>query len=143
MRDFLTRLLLALALTLLAFALSSSAHAQQADEDPAPATPEQHKRQASPQSPNAQQPQNAPEQPDQSKGPAGSADDETQDALAFTGRVIEERGALVLHDPVTKMSYQLDDPLKARLYVGKQVKIVGKLDMKKNTIEIDTVELVH
>src|SRR5215467_5001888 len=130
MKDFLTRLLLAAGFTLLAIALASSADAQQqSDEDPAPATPKTQKNQAQPQSPT-QQPSKPPDQSDQKKAPSGSTENETQNALAFTGRVIEEKGALVLHDPVTKMIYQLDDPTKAREYVGKQVKMVGKLDMK-------------
>ncbi len=41
-------------------------------------------------------------------------------------------------DPVTKMSYQLDDQSKAKPYIGKQV--IGKLEMKSNTIHIDSIE---
>ena len=76
------------------------------------------------------------------KSSAEANDDQTQDALAFTGRIVEQNGDLVLDDPVTKVSYQLDDPSKAKPYIGKQVKIVGKLGMKKNTIHIDSIEPV-
>ena len=55
---------------------------------------------------------------------------------------MEDHGQLVLKDPVTKMSYQLDDQTKARQYVGKQVKVLGKLEMKSNTIHIDSIELL-
>lgn len=139
MKNFITRLLLATAVTLAAVFFASLAHAQQADEDPAPATPRQNQPQAT--TPPATQ-QEAPKPSDRKKESASSSD-QTQDALAFTGRVVEENGTLLLHDPVTKMTYQLDDPTKAKQYVGKKVKVVGKLEMKNNTIHIDSIDLVH
>ena len=108
MKNFLVRILLAAAVTLVAFALSSSAHAQQADEYRAPATPHQAQAPATPQSP----------QQDDASAPS-SGDTQTQEALAFTGRVMKQQGQLVLKDPVTKMSYQLDDQAKAKPFVGK------------------------
>lgn len=134
MKNFLTRILLAVALTLMAFVLASSAQAQQADEDPAPATPRQ------------QQPTATPKSPQQAQLPAtpSSAEAQTNDAqtqqAAFTGRIANEEGHLVLKDPVTKMSYQLDDQSKAKPYFGRQVKVVGKLEMNSNTIHIDSIE---
>ena len=128
MKDFLIRILLAVVVTLVAFALASSARAQQADEDPAPATPRQPQSAVTPQSPQSQD----------ASAPSGEA--QTQDVLTFTGRVRKEQGQLVLNDPVTKMNYQFDDQAKAKPYVGKQVKVTGKLDMKKNTILIDSIE---
>jgi hypothetical protein len=128
-KNFLIRILLAAAFTLMTFALASSAQAQQADEDPVPATPHEQHPAATPKSPQHQQ------------FPAPSTDDpQSQQALAFTGRVTNEQGQLVLKDPVTKMSYQLDDQAKAKPYVGKQVKVIGKLEMKSNTIHIDSIE---
>lgn len=130
MKNFLIRILLAAALTLVTFGLASSAQAQQADEDPVPASPQQ---------PQPTTPKSSPQQ--QSSAPS-SNDDQTQQALAFTGRVTSEQGRLVLNDPVTKMSYQLDDQTKAKPYVGRQVKVIGKLEMKSNTIHIDSIEPV-
>ena len=129
MKNFLIRILLAAALTLVTFGLVSSAQAQQADDDPVPARPQQQQATTVPKSPQQQQ----------SSVPT-SDDNETQQALAFTGRVTSEQGRLVLNDPVTKMSYQLDDQTKAKRYVGKQVKVIGKLEMKSNTIHIDSIE---
>ncbi len=63
-----------------------------------------------------------------------------QDAKSFTGRVAKEKGKIVLKDPVTKMSYQLDDQDKAASYVGKQVKVTGKLDVNSNTIQVESIE---
>lgn len=122
MKNFLVRILLAAAVTLVAFALSSSARAQQADEDRAPATPRQSQ---SPAAPQASQP---------------PADAQTQESLAFNGRVVKDQGQLVLKDAVTKMTYQLDDQAKAKPYIGKQVKVTGKLEMKSNTIHIEGIE---
>jgi hypothetical protein len=129
MKSFLPRILMAAAVTLVAFA--SSARPQQADADPAPATPRQQ-----PSTATQQSPQNHDAQP------PSSGDTQTQEALAFTGHVMEDHGQLVLKDPVTKMSYQLDDQPKARQYVGKQVKVLGKLEMKSNTIHVDNIELL-
>jgi|SRR5579859_5060207 len=128
MRNFIFRLLLAVAATLMAAALASSANAQQT-EDPSRTTP--------PQSTVAQQ---SPQRPDAGAPPSGEA--QTQDALAFTGRVVKEKekGQLVLNDPITKMSYQLDDQSKAKPYIGKQVKVIGKLDMNSNLIHIERIE---
>jgi glucose/arabinose dehydrogenase len=128
-KNFLVRMLLAPAFTVAALALASSAQAQQADEDPAPATPRQQQPTAAP----------TPPQPQEVRAPS-SNDAQTQQALAFTGRVANEQGQLVLQDPVTKMSYRLDDQSKAKPYVGKQVKVIGKLEMKSNTIQIDSIE---
>lgn len=37
-------------------------------------------------------------------------------------------------------SYQPDDQAKAKPFVGKQVKVTGKLEMKSNTIHIEGIE---
>ena len=140
MKNFLARLLLAAAAILVAFAVTSIAHAQQADEDAAPATPHQQEAPASP-STSPQKHSTLPEQ--HANNPSASCDEQTQDALPFTGSAVEQDGAIVLSDPVTKMTYLLDVPSKARSYVGNQVKIVGKLEMKSNTIRIERVEVVH
>lgn len=129
MKNFLIRVLVAVAFVLAAFALASSAQAQQADEDPNSATPRQQQPTAAPKS--AQAPE-VPARP--------SADAQTQEALAFTGRVTQEQGHLVLRDPVTKLSYLFDDPSKAKPYLGKQVKVVGKLELKSNTIHVESIE---
>jgi nucleoid-associated protein YgaU len=129
MKNFVVRILLAASMTVVAFVLSSSAQAQQADEDRTPAAPRQAQSPAAPQAPQKQGASAAP-----------GTDAQTQDALAFSGRVMKEQGQLVLKDPVTKMSYQLDDQAKAKPYLGKQVKITGKLEMKSNTIHIEGIE---
>lgn len=128
MKEILNRLMLAFAITLVAFALASLAHAQQTDEDRTSVAPQTKPAQTVPES-GAKQECSQQGQQDAAPKANDNDDDETQDALAFTGRIVEQNGQLVLNDPVTKLDYQLDDPSKAKLYVGKQVKIIGKLGM--------------
>ena len=141
MKEIVKRLMLAIAITLVACALASLGHAQQADEDPAPGTRQQQKPEAVPQSSEKQATSNPAQQNSPvNKSSAEANDDQTQEALAFTGRIVEQHRELFLNDPVTKLNYQLDDRSKAKPYIGKQVKIIGKLGMKKNTIHIESIE---
>jgi hypothetical protein len=64
----------------------------------------------------------------------------TREAKTFTGRIVKEEGQIVLKDPVTKVSYKLNDPAKAKQYIGKQVKATGKLDLNSNTIQVERME---
>ena len=128
MKKFLLHFSLATAVTLLTLALGPSLHAQQADQDPAPAAPQQADPAAA-----QQQQQNEAQMPT-------SGDTATHEAQAFSGRIVKEKGELVLKDPVSKISYKLDDPAKAKQYVGKQVKVTGKLNMNNNTIQVDGIE---
>ena len=139
MNKFLVRLSLAAAMTLGVIALGSSANAQdqQSSQEPAATTPPQQNQ------PTATAPDQAPAAaPEQQQQPneTPSNDMKSQDAKSFTGKVAKEKGKIVLKDPVTKMSYQLDDQEKAASYVGKQVKVTGKLDMNSNTIQVESIE---
>jgi len=73
---------------------------------------------------------------------SSSPSDQTQDELAFTGRIEQEKGSLLLKDPVTKLNYQLDDQGRAKKFIGKEVKVRGKLDMKSNTIQVSSIQLI-
>lgn len=126
MKKFLLHFSLATTVTLLTLALGPSMHAQQSDQEPAAPAPSQ---------PTAAQQQ----QPNEAQMPS-SGDTTTHEAKAFTGRIAKENGELVLKDPVTKVSYKLDDPAKAKQYVGKHVKVTGRLDMNSNTIQVDGIE---
>ena len=64
----------------------------------------------------------------------------THEAQTFSGNIVKENGDFVLKDPVTKVSYKLSDPAKAKAYLGKQVKVTGKLETNSNTIQVDTIE---
>jgi hypothetical protein len=109
--------------------------AQQADVDPAPrahasATPD----------PTLQSQQASP-QPDSA---APVHDSQSQDPLAFTGRVEKDKdkGQIVLNDPVTKVSYLFDNQLRAKQFLGRRVKVTGKLELSSNRIHIESIEVV-
>jgi hypothetical protein len=127
MKRVLEQLPLVAALILLATILGPSMHAQQADQDPSPTAPAR----TNPAVPQAQQ--------NEAQMPA-SGEATTRDAKTFTGRIVKEDGQIVLKDPVTKVTYKLDDAAKAKQYLGKQVKATGKLDMNTNTIQLERVE---
>ncbi len=128
MKKFLMRFSMAAAVTFVVITLAPTMHAQQADQDPAAATPHQ------PEAADAPQPQQ-----NEAQMPT-SGDTTTHEAKTFSGMITKENGDLVLKDLVTKVSYKLDDPSKAKQYVGKQVKVSGKLDMNTNTIQVESVE---
>jgi predicted RNA-binding protein len=56
--------------------------------------------------------------------------------------VVKENGEIVLKDPVTKVIYKLDDVAKAKQYMGRRVKVAGKLDMDSNRIVVERIEPV-
>jgi Protein of unknown function (DUF5818) len=99
------------------------------------------------QSPQATQ-QSATQSADQASGDqssAGQASDEKQasnekkEQQTFTG-VIEKSGdQLVLIDPLTKTSYQLDDQRKAQELVNKNVRVTGVLDPSTGTIRVTAI----
>lgn len=132
MKRILVRLFIALTLMAIPFILTS-ARAQQADEDPSPDRTQ----------PKQQPPANDARPPAQNK-PAEERnnDPETQDVLAFTGTIAKVQDEIVLKDPVTKMVYRFDDPSKVEPYVGKQVKVVGKLGLNSNTIHVNSVQVI-
>jgi Protein of unknown function (DUF5818) len=74
--------------------------------------------------------------------PAAGNDAQTQDAQAFTGKIVKQSGKVVLMDPVTKTTYQIDDAAKVKAYMGKQVKVTGKLDLNSNLIHVTGIELL-
>jgi hypothetical protein len=124
MKNLFLQLLVTAALTLTAMGVI--ARAQEADQDAAPATPHQ---------PTAATPRNQ----DDAQMPA-SGDFTTHETKTFRGEVAKEGGNLVLKDLVTKVSYKLNDSSKAKQYLGKQVKVSGKLDMSTNTIHVEKIQ---
>lgn len=157
MKDIMVRLSLGAALILGVIALGGSANAQEpSSQDPAATAPPQQQSPSSaqpeqtstpsqtPQEPTAR-PQQEPNEPaanpqqNEPQMPA-AGHDAAKDPQAFTGRIVKENGKVVLKDPVTKTSYQIDDASKAKQFMGKQVKVTGKLDMSTNTIHVDSIE---
>ena len=77
--------------------------------------------------------------PRQNSQRAPSEDAETQESLAFTGRLVKVKGRILLTDPVTKMDYELDNASKAKPFVGRKVKVIGRLNLNSNTIHVDSI----
>jgi Protein of unknown function (DUF5818) len=125
MRHALKRFSLVISVTLLATVLA--APAQRSGQSSVSNTPEK----TNPAVPQAQQ--------NEAQMPA-SGEATTRDAKTFTGRIMKENGQIVLKDPITKVSYKLDDTTKATQYMGKQVKATGKLDLNTNTIQLEHIE---
>jgi hypothetical protein len=85
--------------------------------------------------------QSAPAQ-DQPPPSAQEPMPQPDEATAFTGTIVKQQGKLILKDTMSESSYLLDDQAKAKPFVGKQVKVVGKLDADTNTIHVQTIEEV-
>jgi len=131
MKTFVLYLALATAATLLALFLQPPVQGQNGDQDPAVTTPRQHPDPSAGQQPQ----QNDAQMP-------SSGDTTTQEAKTFTGRIVKENGEVVLKDPITRVTYKFDNPAKAKQYIGKEVKVTGKLDMNSNKIQIASIELL-
>jgi len=61
------------------------------------------------------------------------------DAKTFTGKIVKAGDKLVLRDAASNTTYQLDDQDKAKEFVGKDVKVVGTLDMANSLIRITMI----
>jgi hypothetical protein len=66
--------------------------------------------------------------------------DQSADQNTFTGVIVKSGDKLVLTDPFTKTSYQLDDQRKAQELVNKNVKVTGVLDPSTGTIRVSAIE---
>jgi hypothetical protein len=131
-RKLLQDCLLVLALSKWIIALPPPrSQAQQPDQQAAPATPHQ----------NDAQPTQQPQQ-NEAHMPA-SGHSTTQPEKTFTGHIVMENGSVVLKDPVSRVSYKLSDPAKARQFEGKEVKVTGKLKANSSTIEMSHIEPVR
>jgi hypothetical protein len=155
MKTFLFRLSLAATLALAVTALQITAVAQTpASQDPAATAPPQQKTpetqnplptpSATPEQtePQASTPDAANPQQNEPQMPAAGSEAQMQDAQAFTGKIVKENGKVVLMDPVTKTTYRIDDASKVKVYMGKEVKVTGRLDMSSNTIHVTGIETV-
>jgi len=102
--------------------------------DPPPLPEEQQQRQPDRQQPDRQQPDR--QQPGQ---PVNEDAQQQSSAQTVTGTIVKEDGRYVLKASDNK-TYQIDDQEKAKRFEGKQVKIVGSLDMSTGTISIQSIE---
>jgi hypothetical protein len=82
----------------------------------------------------AQQPQR-PDQPN-SQPQQQSKANSPQSAKMFQGKIARADEQLVFWDPSSQTAYQVDDQSKVAPYEGKNVKIVGTVDTKTNTLHV-------
>ena len=65
-----------------------------------------------------------------------------QSAKEFTGTIVKEKGAMMLKDGASNVSYKVDDESKVKDYEGKQVKVTGTLDSSTNVIHVDSIQVI-
>jgi hypothetical protein len=98
-------------------------------------------RPTQPPDPTAQSPATAapatipPSDPQRESAPSAAAQ---QKARPFMGTIIRQKDSYVLR--AGDLEYRVDDPVKARRFAGKNVKIMGTFDKTSNTIHMQTIE---
>lgn len=68
--------------------------------------------------------------------------DNPNESKTFTGKIIQSGDKLVLTDATGEAIYQLDDQVKAREFLNKNVKVTGILDAATKTIRVSAIEPV-
>ena len=76
------------------------------------------------------------QQPAQQPDSTGSA----SETKIFTGKIVKNGDTLVLTDADGKMTYQLDDQQKAKVFFNKSVRVTGILDASTGTIRVSAIE---
>jgi hemolysin activation/secretion protein len=62
-----------------------------------------------------------------------------KDVTTFRGKISQKYSVFYLEISTTHNSYKLDDSRKARLYLGKTVRVTGTLDEEKNLIRVKEI----
>lgn len=106
---------------------------QPATQEPQPSTQDQQPAAQEPQ-PSTQEP--ATQSPDSSMSQESNQSQPTQ---MFMGKIAKSKGDLVLKGG-GGISYKLDNTDQAKQWVGKKVKVTGKLDTATNTIHVVNIE---
>lgn len=93
----------------------------------------------------AQEPQ--PTQPSPNTPQAGQSSrqstSQVQREKEYTGTIVDEGNSLRLKDSAGNANYKLDDEKMAKTYVGKQVRVTGKLDKSTNIIQVQSISGVQ
>jgi hypothetical protein len=130
MKQFVLHIALVLGILCFAVIAPPPAYAQQADQDSGSTAPRKSDAAGVP-----------PQHANEVQMPA-SGETTTEAAKTFSGVLVKEGGEVVLKDPVTKVVYKLDDVSKAKQFLGKQVKVTGKLQLNSNKILMESIEPV-
>ena len=87
-------------------------------------------------------PQAQPTQSQPAQNDAQAAPTSAQTAKEFTGTIVKEKGAMMLKDGSSNVSYKVDDESKVKDYEGKQVKVTGTVDSSTNVIHVDSIQVI-
>lgn len=69
-------------------------------------------------------------------------DDPDMHEKAFAGVIVRSADRVVLLDPISKTSYQLDDQVKAKGFLNKNVRVTGVLNPATGTIHVSAIDLL-
>jgi hemolysin activation/secretion protein len=64
---------------------------------------------------------------------------EQKDVTTFRGTISQKYSIFYLEISTTHNTYKLDDSRKAKLYLGKTVRVTGTLDEEKNSIRVKEI----
>lgn len=95
---------------------------------------------------SAQERQQTQPSPDTQQGGQSSErqpSSQVQREREFTGTIVNEGHSVRLKDSTGNANYKLDDQNRAKAYVGKPVKVRGKLDAATNTIQVDSISAMQ
>jgi Protein of unknown function (DUF5818) len=108
----------------------------------APAQPQAPTMQSPSTAPNPGTPRSLPSAkrlPDEAQNPNRGESSSTHAKLRpFMGTVVRQGKDYMLR--AGNLEYKLDDPVQARAYEGKNVKVTGSLDRQSNTIHIQAID---
>src|SRR5580692_1460740 len=89
-------------------------------------------------------PSSGPDQQPEQQQPGQTVNAPAQQPLpatqTFAGTIMKDGTKYILKDS-SGTTYQLDDQDNAKQYEGKQVKILGSLDAKSNTVHVVSIQL--
>lgn len=87
----------------------------------------------------AQNPQQAPQDPARPPSAQAPQDQPQQQSSTFTGTIVKSGNSYGLKETSGQV-YKLDDPQSAKRYVGKTVKVTGELDQQAMLIHVQSIE---
>jgi hypothetical protein len=130
MKQFVLQIALVMGILSFAVIAPPPAYSQQADQNSPSTAPRKSDTAGTP-----------PQHANEAQMPA-SGETTTEASKTFRGVIAKEDGEIVLKELVTKVVYKLDDTAKAKQFIGKQVKVIGKLQMNSNKILMESIEPV-
>ena len=90
-----------------------------------------------------QQTQPSPDTPQAGQSSETQSSSQVQSEKEFTGTIVNDGHSVRLKDSTGNANYKLDDQKRAKTYVGKPVRVRGKLDAATNTIQVDSISAMQ